>query len=92
MGYMIECPNLIFVDDKPLLVFCPQGLDKDVVAYDNIYPNMYLLGKDVQLNKAKFEAGTNQIQNLDDGFDVYASQAFNTPDGKKLSDQLGRIT
>lgn len=82
MGYMIECPNLIFVDDKPLLVFCPQGLDKDVVAYDNIYPNMYLLGEDVQLNKAKFEAGTNQIQNLDDGFDVYASQAFNTPDGK----------
>lgn len=82
MGYMIECPNLIFVDDKPLLVFCPQGLDKDVVAYDNIYPNMYLLGEDVQLNKARFEAGTNQIQNLDDGFDVYASQAFNTPDGK----------
>jgi len=82
MGYMIECPNLIFVDDKPLLVFCPQGLDKDVVAYDNIYPNMYLLGEDVQLNKAKFEAGANQIQNLDDGFDVYASQAFNTPDGK----------
>ena len=61
MGYMIECPNLIFVDDKPLLVFCPQGLDKDVVAYDNIYPNMYLLGEDFQLIKAKFVAGTNHI-------------------------------
>ena len=27
-------------------------------------------------------AGENTIQNLDDGFDVYATQAFNAPDGK----------
>lgn len=26
--YMIECPNLVFVDDKPVLLYCPQGLDK----------------------------------------------------------------
>lgn len=81
MGYMIECPNLVFVDDKPVLIFCPQGLDKKIAPYDNIYPNMYLLGDDVKLNKAKFET-TNTLKNLDDGFDVYASQAFNTPDGK----------
>lgn len=82
MGYMIECPNLVFVDEQPLLIFCPQGLDKDIVAYENIYPNMYLLGDKVRLDQAKFETSTQQIQNLDDGFDVYATQAFNAPDGK----------
>ncbi len=79
---MIECPNLVFVDEQPLLIFCPQGLDKDIVAYENIYPNMYLLGDKVRLDQAKFETSTQQIKNLDDGFDVYATQAFNAPDGK----------
>lgn len=82
MGYMIECPNLIFIDEKPVLIFCPQGLAKETVAYDNIYPNMYLVGSDVVLDEARFVAGENTIQNLDDGFDVYATQAFNAPDGK----------
>ena len=82
MGYMIECPNLVFVDDQPVLIFCPQGLDKKITPYENIYPNMYVAG-----SKFKFDAGkmtTTQAApiNLDDGFDVYATQAFNAPDGK----------
>src|SRR5699024_1860581 len=40
MGYMVECPNLVFVDDQPVLIFCPQGLDKKVANYENIYPNI----------------------------------------------------
>ncbi|MBM9834026.1 sucrose-6-phosphate hydrolase, partial [Enterococcus faecalis] len=31
--YMIECPNLVFVDDKPVLLYCPQGLDKSELDY-----------------------------------------------------------
>lgn len=38
---MIECPNLVFVDDKPVLIYCPQGLDKAELDYRNIYPNTY---------------------------------------------------
>lgn len=26
LGYMAECPNLLFVDGHPVLIFCPQGL------------------------------------------------------------------
>lgn len=58
MGYMVECPNLVFVDDQPVLIFCPQGLDKKVADYENIYPNMYIVEPDVRLDKAKFN--TNQ--------------------------------
>ena len=42
---MMECPNLVFVDNKPVLIYCPQGLDKDVFHYDNIYPNLYKIGE-----------------------------------------------
>ena len=24
-AYMMECPNLVFVDEKPVLIYCPQG-------------------------------------------------------------------
>ncbi len=35
-AYMMECPNLVFVGDQPVLLYCPQGLDKSVLDYDNI--------------------------------------------------------
>ena len=81
MGYMIECPNLVFVDNYPVLIFCPQGLDKSIADYQNIYPNMYWIGKDINLSKAQFTPLQDHPANLDDGFDVYATQAFNAPDG-----------
>lgn len=81
MGYMIECPNLVFVDQKPVLIFCPQGMDKSISAYDNIYPNMYLIGDQVNLEQAEFKTQQQAPSNLDEGFDIYATQAFNAPDG-----------
>ncbi|RAV24807.1 sucrose-6-phosphate hydrolase, partial [Staphylococcus warneri] len=39
--YMIECPNLVFVGKKPVLIYCPQGLDKSELNYGNIYPNTF---------------------------------------------------
>ncbi len=78
---MIECPNLVFVNDQPVLIFCPQGLDKSIASYDNIYPNMYLVGKNIDLSQAKFTPAQKAPKDLDDGFDVYATQAFNAPDG-----------
>lgn len=82
MGYMIECPSLVFIEDKPVLVFCPQGMGKDVCSYDSIYPNTYITGDSVNLDEGEFESSDPTIRNIDEGFDVYASQAFNAPDGK----------
>ncbi|MGO3733150.1 MAG: sucrose-6-phosphate hydrolase [Vagococcus sp.] len=84
MGYMVECPNIVFVDEKPILLFCPQGLDKSIMPYDNIYPNVYVMGDTFETDSLAF-SNPSSLQLLDEGFDVYASQAFNAPDGRVLS-------
>lgn len=84
MGFMVECPNLVFSNDKALLLFCPQGLDKSICHYDNIYPNMYIIGDNYDLESNSITNPT-ELKNLDEGFDVYATQAFNSPDSRVLA-------
>lgn len=83
-AYMMECPNLVFVDQQPVLLYCPQGLDKEVLDYDNIYPNMYKLG-DAFIPETGQITNISPIQNLDYGFECYATQGFNAPDGRALT-------
>lgn len=80
MGHMIECPNLVEVDGKSVLIFCPQGLNKEIANYKNIYPNMYIIGDATDLSIPKMLNPSN-LCNLDNGFDIYATQAFNAPNG-----------
>lgn len=82
--YMIECPNLVFVDDKPVLLYSPQGLDKSECSYDNIYPNTYKICQAFDTSTATL-TGASNIQNLDYGFEAYATQGFNAPDGRVLT-------
>lgn len=84
MGYMIECPNLVFVDNQPVLLFCPQGMPQTVCAYQNIYPNMYVTAEAFDEKTATL-LQPSSLANLDEGFDVYATQAFQAPDGRTLS-------
>lgn len=83
-SYMVECPNLVFIDEQPVLLYCPQGLDKKVLDYSNIYPNMYKIGQTFVPEKAEIVL-PSELQNLDYGFECYATQAFNAPDGRALS-------
>ena len=53
-AYMMECPNMVFVGEQPVLLYCPQGLDKNVLDYDNIYPNMYKIGIPLTLKMPKW--------------------------------------
>lgn len=82
LGYMVECPNLITVDGRQVMIFCPQGLDHQTASYDNIYPDMYLTAEGFDYDAPAMITPDAQMQNLDDGFDVYATQAMNTEDGK----------
>ncbi|VDG21194.1 sucrose-6-phosphate hydrolase [Lactobacillus alimentarius DSM] [Lactiplantibacillus mudanjiangensis] len=84
MGYMVECPNLVFIDDRPVLIFCPQGVSADVLASENIYPNAYVVGQAFDWETFSF-IDPSPLQNLDAGFDVYATQAFNAPDSRALA-------
>ncbi|AXQ78003.1 sucrose-6-phosphate hydrolase [Streptococcus chenjunshii] len=83
-AYMMECPNLVFVDGQPVLLYCPQGLDKAVIDYHNIYPNMYKIAQSFEPQTGKLH-NLSAIQNLDYGFEAYATQAFNAPDGRALT-------
>ena len=83
MGFMIECPNLLFSNDQVIFIFCPQGISQDVVVYDNIFPNTYLLADEFNPEKNELINPTH-LKNLDEGFDVYATQAFNAPDNRVL--------
>jgi beta-fructofuranosidase len=82
-AYMIECPNLVFAGGKPVLIFCPQGLDRSLSPYANIYPNKILVGRG-------YDEASNTIlsngapENLDDGFEFYAAQAMTAPGGRVL--------
>ncbi|NVY95594.1 sucrose-6-phosphate hydrolase [Lactobacillus sp. DCY120] len=78
LGFMIECPNLAFVDGQVALIFCPQGLDRTQVPYANIYPNMYLLADGIDWQQAKL-INPCPLQNFDEGFDCYATQVVNGP-------------
>lgn len=83
-GYMIECPNLLFVDNRPVLIFCPQGIDKDVLQYSNVFPNAYVIGEKFDWETFSF-INPSVMKNLDEGFDVYATHGFNAPDGRVLT-------
>lgn len=84
MGFMVECPNLVFIEGKAVFLFCPQGLDKNILSYKNIYPNTYIIADsfDIETNTL---TSPSSLKNLDEGFDVYATQAFNAPDGRALA-------
>jgi beta-fructofuranosidase len=84
MGFMIECPNLVFIEDKAVLLFCPQGLEKTLLSYKNIYPNTFILADSFDPERNELTQAS-ALENLDEGFDIYATQAFNAPDGRVLS-------
>ncbi|HIY94026.1 glycoside hydrolase family 32 protein [Companilactobacillus sp. HBUAS56275] len=82
LGYMWECPDYFELDEKGVLVFCPQGLKSTGNEYQNIYQTCYLLGNKLSLPDTKFSTG--DLKELDHGFDLYASQTMSSPDGRRI--------
>lgn len=72
-GYMWECPNLFTIDDKDILVFCPQGLKVQKYQYQNLYQAGYLIG---QFNPNTLEFTHGEFHEFDMGFDFYAPQVL----------------
>jgi beta-fructofuranosidase len=81
-AYMFECPNINFVEDKVLVTFCPQGISPEQLHNQNIYPNAYLIAD--RFTADGHLEGAGQLVNLDFGFDAYATQLINSPDGRVL--------
>lgn len=81
-GFMWECPDYIELDNKGVLIFSPQGLEKEGDKYNNIYQSGYIIGEKVNLSTGEFKHG--EFVELDNGFDFYAPQTTETPDGRRI--------
>lgn len=82
-GYMWECPDYFKVEGRPVFAFSPQGIEAEEYRFENIYQSGYLA--DIRL------PDTGQIRDIykkfrewDLGFDFYAPQTFEAPDGRRI--------
>lgn len=82
LGFMWECPDYFEIDDKGILLFCPQGLAPKGENYQNIYQSGYLLGD--KLNVEDRTMQHDEFVELDAGFDFYAPQTTQAPDGRRI--------
>lgn len=87
LGYMYECPNLIFQTDevsgeeKAVLIFSPQGMEPEGEKYQNIFQTGYVAGT-LDLESLNFTVET-PFTELDAGTEFYAPQVF----ANKLTDR-----
>lgn len=81
LGYMCECPNLLNIEDKDVLIFCPQGMKSEGDLYNNIYQCGYFIGK-LDYSTGRFEG--NKFIELDRGFEFYAPQVTKDEKGRNL--------
>lgn len=79
-GYMWECPDLFELNGQDFAMFCPQGIEFES-------PN-HTIGHHNGVAKAQFGEGIelklSDFQALDYGFDFYAPQTMQTPDGRRI--------
>lgn len=80
-GFMWECPDYFQLNGKDILVFSPQGIERQGHKYQNIYNVIYIVGK-MDLNKLEFEV--EYFQEMDKGFDFYAPQTFEDNQKRRL--------
>jgi beta-fructofuranosidase len=80
-GYMWECPDLISLDGKDVLIVSPQGLEPEGDLYNNLYQAGYFVGR-LNYENAKFSHG--EFNELDRGFEFYAPQTTEDVKGRRL--------
>lgn len=86
-AYMWECPDILKVDGKDVLLFSPQGMKACGEFFNNIYQNGYIIGK-LDIENKIFYPESEFIE-LDRGFDFYAAQSFSNTEKSYLIGWIG---
>jgi len=73
-GYMWECPDVFTVGGHRYLSVSPQGLPHGDTKYQNVYQSGYF----------HYDSELADFTEWDAGFDFYAPQTFETPDGRRI--------
>lgn len=81
LGYMWECPDLVRLGNRDVFLFSPQGLQEDGYRFRNIFQTGYYTGR---FEAERFQKDKNSFDELDRGFEFYAPQTFDMPDGRVL--------
>ena len=74
-GYMLECPSLIKVDGQDVLMLSPMGISESAGQFKNRFATVQLVGH-LDIDNLKFIPSTDDVLEIDSGFDYYAPQAF----------------
>lgn len=76
-----ECPCVVDIDGKQVLVCSPKFKERDGNKYQNVHSVVYFVGQfDYESGRFVYES-TGEI---DGGFDFYAAQATKLPDGRAV--------
>lgn len=76
-----ECPDYFVSNGTEVILASPQNLPQIGYRFQNIHSAVYLTGH------LDFESGHFDIENIEDldsGFDIYASQTVAMPDGRQV--------
>ena len=76
-----ECPDYFTLDGSEVLLSSPQNLPEIGGLYQNIHSSIYMTGK-LDYESGKFEI--ENVSELDRGFDFYAAQTMQMPDGRRI--------
>ncbi|MBS7578027.1 MULTISPECIES: sucrose-6-phosphate hydrolase [unclassified Enterococcus] len=74
-GYMLECPSLIKVDGQDVLMLSPMGISETALQFKNRFATVQLVGH-LDIENLKFVSSSDEVLEIDSGFDYYAPQAF----------------
>ncbi|WP_152655820.1 sucrose-6-phosphate hydrolase [Oceanobacillus sp. CFH 90083] len=80
-GYMWECPDIFQIEGNDVLILSPQGLEPEGDSYHNVHNSGCFIG---HFDKEKYYFQSNAFQELDAGFDFYAPQTTQAPDGRQI--------
>ena len=69
VGEMIECPSIVFDNDKCALIYSIQFKKKENLSFQNIHSVVYQVGSFDGTNFAP----SGEVKEYDNGFDVYAT-------------------
>ncbi len=79
-GFMWECPDLFCLDGQWVLITSPQGIDHEPHRYQNVYSCGYF----PLYGDFRGDYTLGEYKELDAGFDFYAPQTFQAPDGRRI--------
>lgn len=79
-GYMWECPDIFCIDGQWVMMMSPQGMK----PYDDIGQNVYSCGYFPLYGDFRGEYTLGEYREADAGFDFYAPQTFEAPDGRRI--------